>query len=537
MPDYIDPTQERFNEAETVVKDVLETSCPSAVDKMGSVIRELVVRPLSYLYAWILGNTDSYRQESSVAYLKTSSSTDNPVADLVASNYFVTRKEGTHAKGVISIVVSESFVRLPLGARLTISDVSVVLPAQYILTTAIPSAQVPDVEYILLSPWTPRIDGDQIINQWIGYVPVEAEDYGHLEIPPGAPVTAQFPSAFVQQVELVSALSGGSGVETDAEMMARCEYSTASSGIGSYYGLKKKLDNAPVNVSSLSVVAGEDDYMYRGRYNAVNINPGGFVDCYVKTRDQESRKEFSSDTSDITFTRDDATVNENSGIDNDTIAYDYHITVPDTVCPGFYAVIGIRYVHGDESVTPERYTVREFTGDRLSGSQGALIDFRAEAESIDAVFVTLAYMDGISEIQRYMDLEDNTFIGQDVMIKAAVPVPLSVECAVSSGQDLTESELTLLKETMVDYVNSLPVGTATLNFSDIRSVCAKALPEASLRLPCTIVGSCYTYSGLIDTWFSSTGILNIADNVNEDCFNHRICFFSLAATNIRIEQL
>lgn len=536
MSDYIEPTQERFNAAETVIQDVLGTGCPSVISKVGSVVRELVVRPLSYLYSWIATNTDNYRRESSVAYLKTSSATDNEIADMVASNYFVTRRQGTHARGMVSIVVSAPFVRLPLGGRMLVSDVPVIFPEQYILTTGLPSETVAGIKYIVVSPWTPLVDDGVVTSQWIGYVPVEAESYGELEVSPGAPVTVQFPNPFVQQIELISALSGGSGTETDAEMMARCEYSTASSGIGSYYGLRKKLDKAPLDVPGLAVVAGEDDYMYRGRYNAVNINPGGFVDCYIKTRNQDNRNEFSSVDGDITFTRDDATSNPDDGLDLETNSYVYHISIPAVTCPGFYAVLGVRYTDTGGSSTPYRYTVK-FAGDRLSGNQTATVTFRSQSSEITSVYVTLAYMDGIAEIQDYMNKEDNTFIGQDVMVKAAVPVPLTMDCAAAYTADLTETQLDLLRRTIANYINNKPVGSAAINFSDIRKICAQALPEADLRLPCTITGSCYTESGMVDTWFSNTGIFNIADNVNKDCFSYKVCFFSLVPDSIRIEQI
>ena len=87
-----------------------------------------------------------------------------------------------------------------------------------------------------------------------------------------------------------SAITGGTEQETDAELMARCRYNTADAGIGSYNGLWRKLQKAPVNVSGLSVVAGEDPGVLRARWNNLSINPGGVIDCYVRTQAQSSKK-------------------------------------------------------------------------------------------------------------------------------------------------------------------------------------------------------------------------------------------------------
>lgn len=103
MTEYTEPTQEAFNSAEQVAIDVVKQAYPTITAKTGSAVRELVVRPIAYLLSWARQTLDTDRKETSVAYLKTSQLTENEKADLVASNYFVTRREGQPAKGIITL--------------------------------------------------------------------------------------------------------------------------------------------------------------------------------------------------------------------------------------------------------------------------------------------------------------------------------------------------------------------------------------------------------------------------------------------------
>jgi hypothetical protein len=56
MADYIEPTQRSFDNAESMAADVLSQSSPNLITKIGSVIRELIIRPSAYLMSWSTDN-------------------------------------------------------------------------------------------------------------------------------------------------------------------------------------------------------------------------------------------------------------------------------------------------------------------------------------------------------------------------------------------------------------------------------------------------------------------------------------------------
>lgn len=517
MADYIEPTQTDFNSAEQVVIDVLSTSSPSLITKAGSVIRELVIRPLSYIMAWATANLNDTREKSSIAYLKTSQATNNPLADAVASNYFVTRRAGTTAKGIITVTLNTGILRIPGGASFSAGDTEVCTTSQIIISTGDVSNAIPGVLYVQALPFG--------TDTYIANIPVTAMTPGKVEIPAGTQVSVNFPCAAILEAELTSAVTGGSDTETDADLMRRAEYNTAESGIGTYYGLLKKFNKAPVSVYGLFPVAGEDAPLFRARYNNVSINPGGFVDCYVKTANQPS-----TDFVDFTCTKSGSVYTGELYSDSSAGFFGVSKLLVDSTYVTEYTV---EFVSANTGNSAE--------GARLSTQQKAIITFNSsEVPSAPATVtarVSVTYMPNILQLQQFIDSATERFIGQDIQVKAAIPVLTNVACAVHAGHVLTEAEIVMLKQAIVDTVNSTPVGSRTLNFSDLRKACQQCIPDVDLRLPCTFHASTYLKDGSSDTFYSNTGILDISDVANKGYWNYEMCFFSTCLNNVRLEVL
>ncbi len=515
MSDYIEPTKVEFTNAEEVLIDVLNQNAPTVMTKTGSVVRELVIRPIAYLYAWATSNIANTIYKASVEYLSTSQLTDNPVADAVASNYFVTRNEGTGAKGLITLTLNRNFLSIAKGSSFDVAGTVVVTPDAYIAASEIPADVLDGVVYLQCVA---------LGTQYVVNVPVVATTVGALEIPAGAEVTVKFPSSVIQGAQLTSAITGGSDTETDASMMRRAEYNTASSGIGTYYGLLKKLNKAPVTVYGLSVLAGEDSPVFRARYNNLNINPGGFVDCYVRTAIQPAVISKS-----ITCTLNDGK---------------YEASISDTDIAGAFAVKSIlvagSYVNSFEVSFEASDDYNTAEGARLSVAQIINISFdESDTDGSGATIqasVTLIYIPNIATLQTYMDSDSECFIGQNIQVKASVPVTVGVTCALDyADATVTDVVLNNLKKAISDYINSLEVGTSIINFSDIQKACQSVDAKASLRLPCCFTASTYTKNGTVYSYYSDTGILDISNSANAGVWDSSVSFFTTTTFNIRIE--
>ena len=513
MADYIEPSKTAFNDAEQVAIDVLEKTAPDLLTKTGSVIRELIIRPAAYLLSWITGNINNDIKQYSVSYLKTSQLTDNPVADAVASNYFVTRKEGTQAQGIITLTLRSPTLRIAAGARFTVAGTPMCTPVQYLVTNnSNPGQNTDTLVYIKSIPYG---------EFYIANIPVVAVNTGKVEIPIGSAVDVNFSVAGLEDAELTSPVTGGSDTETDAQLMTRAEYNTAEAGIGTYYGIKKKMTKAPVAVPGLSVIAGEDKPLFRARFNSVNINPGGFVDCHVKTCNQAI----------VGTVTKAATKTDNT----------YSVQLGSDDCTGFLMVSSV--IAGGKTV--EAYTVTFDTNDpatnvegaRLSVNQTAKVEFTGDYGDGSEVTINLVYMPSLNELQAFMDNDTEHFIGQDIKIKAAVPVMLHVDCNVKCARELSEEDITGIKQTIVDYVNDTQVGVGIINFSDIRNAVLTVFPDVDLRLPCVLGCEVYTTDGHIDTFYSTAGVLDITTSANSNYWGYQVCFFSGCLDNVRLNVL
>lgn len=511
MADLIEPTQRSFQNAETTASDVLTQASPNLLTKTGSVIRELIIRPVAYLMSWLNDNYQNTLEKSSVAYLKTSQETVNPTADLVASNYFVTRLAGTSARGILTLTLTQPVLRIGKGSPFTVGGASMITPDQYFITNSSTSGMSSDFTYVKSIPY-----GDR----WIANISVVSTEPGQLELPAGSEVSIGFSSSIIMEAELTSPVTGGSDVESDAELMKRAEYNTAESGIGSFYGLQKKFAKAPVAVLGLSAVAGEDEPLFRARYNNVNINPGGIVDCYVKTAKQPTTDSFQ-----VSCT---GTGGKLSGVvPADCILYVDSVIVDGQALMEF----DVGFQSWDINVSEE--------GARLSIMQKTVISFQLESTSATSVDATVfcTYLPGIRALQDYIDSDEEHYLGMDTTVKAAVPVELTFHCGYKSSSMLDADRVELLRSTIENYINNIQVGTRTVNFSDIREVCASAVPEADLRLPCVMTAKAYTKNGGVDTFHSNTGILDISDQANQDFWDFRECFFSICFDNIKVEAI
>lgn len=511
MADFIEPTQRSFQNAETTASDIITQSSPTLITKIGSVVREIVIRPVSYLMAWLTDNYQNTLEKSSVAYLKTSQETVNPTADLVASNYFVTRLSGTYAKGILTLTLTQPVLRIGKGSPFTVGGASMITPDQYFITNSATTGTSSDFTYVKSIPY-----GDR----WIANIAVISAEPGQLELPVGSAVTVGFSSSIIMDAELTSPVTGGSGVETDAELMKRAEYNTAESGIGSFYGLQKKFAKAPVAVLGLSAVAGEDEPLFRARYNNVNINPGGIVDCYVKTERQPTTDSFQ------------VTCTGTGGALTGVIPADCILYV-DSIIVGSQALstFTVDFQSWDINVSAE--------GARLSVKQKTVISFQLSDTSATSAEATVfcTYIPGIRALQEYIDSDEEHYLGMDTAVKAAVPVELTFHCGYKAASMLDTDRIELLRSTIENYINNIQVGTRTVNFSDIREVCASAVPEADLRLPCVMTAKAYTRNSGVDTFHSNTGILDISDQANQDFWDFRECFFSICFDNIKVEAV
>jgi hypothetical protein len=178
-------------------------------------------------------------------------------------------------------------------------------------------------------------------------------------------------------------------------------------------------------------------------------------------------------------------------------------------------------------------------GARLSVYQTTSITFTTETEttSISDIAVTIMYMPGISAVQTYMDGSQNKFVGQSLMVKAAVPIVMTMACKLEYDGVPDDDVLAGIRRCIADRVNAYRVGAAAVNFSDLQKAVRTTYPKAELRIPCSMTGSLTLRDGSAVGLYSTSGVLDAKYPTLSTDWNPAICFYSLIAENIRLELI
>ena len=516
MSELKTPAQSFFKESEEAIREVLSSGMPALISKAGSAVRELVVRPLAYIYTSVVTTIQSMLEEKSAAALSTSTATDTEEADAIASNYFTFRNPSIPASGVVTFEFLSPVLSIPKETRMQADGVELSISTGYVVSTTELDPSDPTVQFV--KAYKGIADDGTVI--YTASIPVTAEVGA--EIGTGTAVEVNQLVDYVSSAWISSPVTGGRGVETDAELLARCAETTANAGIGSVYGVSRMVKSSPYAVLDVNVEYGESELLGRGRYNTTNINPGGFVDCYVKTANQIPVETIQADSDWISI------ADPGSG------KYVYRISMPSTAAPG---ALSVRRVLAAGDVIPS-FTVSFLSSDgsspdsaRLSASQRMEIEFESARSDLTDIRVEVEALPRIAELSAFVKEEQNSFIGQDILVKGAVPVSVSMQF---SAKVASEEQVDAIKDHIVSCINRKRIGDCTINFSDLCKSCAAELPGVELRLPCGITFVTTTKSGNKMSTTSETGIATLEAGGN-DQWPAGISYLSTAKGNIRVE--
>lgn len=432
------------------ISDMFKAIVPTATTAVGSVIYDLVIRPISILTTVIAESFENTVYRESLSYLSQSDNREVGRPDYVLSNYFITRRSGTRPSGVITIYTSEPITRIPAGSAFIVSGVSI---------------QVVDAIVGVFGDNQTTYQGEATVEAhrsgdlYCFNVPVVAISESDHIIPEGTPVEASsYINGFVS-ASLASALEGGSAGETDAEMVNRARVNVCSWS-GCSNSMHKLLNNSGITVYSSASFDGSDPEMSRIYGSPVYIGTAGMIDVYVKTSQYPL-----------------------SGAQEITIPTGGDIT---NLIPK-----GCLEVSAPDGITVEWGSAKAgmtAAGARFSTYQTVKL---LGAEEGASVSIKYTYMPYIDELQRYLDRSDVRTLGSSVVVKAAIPVFTRIVAVCVPGNYDNKVISDLVKR----YVNSLPVGLPELNSSDIQEYISNNAPGAYIRNPVHIQTVTYTYDG------------------------------------------
>lgn len=278
MADSVEITNKAIASAQKFLSDYLSTSLPSGNFREGSHLNDIVVRAFSYALALFDSEAAVLRNMQSLKTLANleSGSTDDVVDNLV-SNWFLERKVGSKATGVLTIHLS-----------LEVETVSVLVGTIF--------TRLPGVEYVFTSDTRVYLRDADLTAEYdsagvhIGYsldLPVEARFEGvGAEVSAGNFESWDPISPYITSVENRAPFGEAAGLESTFELLDRAGTAISSRDFLSAGSLDTVLRAEVLQVMRTTVIGAGDPEMMRdlvtGLGSGSSIHSLGFVNVYSK---------------------------------------------------------------------------------------------------------------------------------------------------------------------------------------------------------------------------------------------------------------
>ena len=288
-----------------------------------------------------------------------------------------------------------------------------------------------------------------------------------------------------------------------------------------------------ISVIDSSVVGMNDVEMLRDNKNIFGASSGGYVDVYVKTAEYAHSKEI---------TKKAQRVSENR----------YSIFMNKDDAPGFYNVNSV--VYGDNTKTSDitmfSYTFGADQSDaqfksyfpepadaRFSAYQNCVVEFDYDGIPEDVsepeFTVNVSYMPNIELVQDFVTDPETRAPAADYVVKAAVPVFMSIEVVVSYVITGDRPDTDAIRDKVAEVVNSVPQGQKFLSGAEIACAIQELYPESVVKLPVILDGFIFDNAGNI-VYERSINTL-VVPNLPERGVTYKTTVFMVNPTNIDVK--
>ena len=532
-------TKDIFNNAVEAVSHIVHTEKQQLDTRQGSVIRELVIRPFAFCYAYVIQTINNWLSTISIKNLSQSQATDTQIVDIIAGNFFLQRNESTYASGYVTITTKANTYSIFKNTKFNIDGHIFRTQKTYVIS----NGQHTDTEEVSFL-YSKAISGNTSMsnNTYISNIPVVSQQPGYIQIPEGVEVTCSVNILDLVDIELLSPITGGKGAQTDASLLQRCKYSIRNS-IGTLASIKQCFMQNNVPVLSCNALDSSSMNCYRSRLN--NTVTAGVADLYVKIQNQASIK-----TVEATVTTVGVTQLNTIGITetdtgktwykaiiqgpegwNDIVLRVLNVQV-DSKTLQFITVFN--YEGYQEELASNDFNIKQ-NAYRLSEKQRTVVYFKS-AEACDAISIKVSYIPNIKEIDTFINSEQHKFLGLDLLTKAALPVTTYINAHIKSQTLLSDQQLYTLKVFISDIINSMQVGQNVLNMDDVAQRLQLAYPTIQLRLPYYMSYNMPTFSGQQYGTTSNTGVIDLKATLNQaQRWKASLCYFSTTPNYINLQ--
>lgn len=425
------------------------------------VVNDLVLNPAALLAAARDEDMDRLRRANSLAAIEADPTLadDDYVDDFMSTFYLISRRDGSAARGTITIVVSEAIpTAIPSGAVFS-SGTSQFRTASSYLAVTTESNQVSDTDRLLVE----RSDGNYAFN--IDIVAVEPGVAGMLKR--GTLLTASFNIQNLVTIFVESDFSGGVETETNTGMLNRLPEGLATRTLSSRTSITGVIRDSYPDVVAVSSIGFGDAEMLRDRHSVFPVSVGGRVDCYVQTSALPLDVTLTLEATLIEKT-DDGKGNWQLSIERDSAAALYDIV--EIVPVGESNVVGsfetINTVRGYDltnilgQLAPDIETAAEAAFSRY---QTSVVQFHDDFTATSALTVgdtadysvTVRQLPDIAGIQALLASRATRNAAGDVLVKAPVPCFTRVSFTLEAKPGTVLPDYTQIQTALAAHVNSL----------------------------------------------------------------------------------
>ena len=478
----IDPT--KAAEYEAIVIDLLKTEYPTLDLRVGTGLRDVLVRPdASLLGVASMDNTDLQAQ---MALSLMTDNSDPAIVSAVASNLGVTQRAGVAASGKVMVetTVDQAYY-IPTNMYFTYSSkqYNVTQSWQVVPTTSDPLTLDPNTQV--------QIQVGSLVAGVQSYyflLPVAAAAPGtEYNVLAGTLLTAGLTIGYgVTTVSVYSDIYGGEDAETVTQFVARVPQAMGIRTMESDRAISANLMEQFPGVKDVAVIGMGAPEMLRDRHNVFGASAGGKIDVYVR---------MSSQPDTITIVK--TGIRQPDGTYQFTIGMDSTGHLSDEA-PGMYLIRNITSPQSPLTYEPLSSTYGEgnpmlgsypFSETRLSGYTGnALHDIVGVAEvyytrwqqvqvSVSGTGLTadsaqfrieLYLPKTLADIQAYVDRDDVRNRNADTVVRGAVPCFVSAVVRISKAA-AASVDSDAMKTSMVNYINGKKFGD-TVTVSQLSAI-------------------------------------------------------------------
>lgn len=493
----ISPDKTTYADRVKTLQGLLKSVIPDISNSVGSTLFEFVIRPMAIAYAYLEDRINTVIKTHTLSYFESSSNTEMGDADRILSNYFITRKSGSEASALITIYSNSELTKIPTGSSFVANGVS-------LSTIETVYGVYPDTSGYVSDERTSYVAAYKVGDTYCFNIQVSTTYNTSNVLPAGINVEPSVYIPGVVKATLCSALEGGSEQETDAQMVARARSSVCSWNGGSA-SIDKILKTSGLPVlSSASFGPGDAEFL-RVVDSPVFIGTQGMVDTYVRT---------------CTYPLSGSIVLSSDDLDTAHIALPAGVISIDSVIGDSGTVYTYDTVWGSSSPTLSD------VGARLSVYQTIKIIVDNLKDSLLEIRYT--YIPYIKELQEYIQRPDVKLIGVDIIVKAAIPSIVTIRGSVElGGNDISD-----IRSTIKEYINSKQVGDYTLNISHMNNYINTNYSGSYLISPISMQAASTDITGNKSVSTSVSGLLT---NSTEEHITRRMKFFCISDMGVLVE--